>query len=88
MKVVCIDHLHNTFQYPDEIMPVKGQIYTVRNTLRLGDITGYYLVEIINKPKWYQHGFMELAYNVTHFRPVTDISALTELTKVKELEDA
>ena len=86
MKVVCI----RGFLARDEICPIVGQVYTVRDVTNYFGIKAYRLHEIINKPKQYAEDFGECSFVASHFRPVTDISAFTKLTKVKEreLEDA
>lgn len=94
MRVECIKDFEAQRlrrPYKDEIFPVFGQIYTVRDiksAIGGGDRKFYLLEEIINAPRQYNNAFGEPAFESTGFRPVTDISALTKLTKVRELEDA
>ena len=90
MKVECIrgfDELKQTQVYMGEIYPVVGMVYTVRNITTFADMTGYRFHEIINKLNLYRNGLDECSFHSAHFRRVTDISALTQLTKVRELED-
>lgn len=85
MKVVCI--CDDWFTYAGIIYPTKGTVYTIRG--KYGDkyfkMMGYWFVELRNQPNI---DGIEPSFDVNCFRPVTDISALTKLTKVKELEDA
>ena len=65
-------------------MPVKGNIYTIRDIL---DVSYYgpccRLQEIVNQPRQYNEGFHEAGYGVYGFRPVverkTDISVFQSL---------
>lgn len=90
MKVICIrDNWH---KHGDITYPVKGIIYTVRGTRKNRpphEIRDGYLFEEIHNPvmDWLT-GFEEASFDIHCFRPITDISALVELTKVRELEDA
>lgn len=93
MKVVCIN---NTRSFDggrgDEIHPTIGTIYTVRSHevfQRSGEsLYGYLLEEIRNPINHYIGGPREFFFQKKHFRPLTDISALQKLTKVRKLEDA
>lgn len=84
MKVECIniDRIRGTVPfYPGGILKL-GAIYTV--TGRATHTNGspcYNLAETDNE-SFRPHFYVE------RFRPLTDISALTILTKVRELEDA
>lgn len=91
MRVECIIHFPRRSNCPNENIPINGGIYTVRSRRTVGGITGYLLNEIINEPQIYSDSggvALECGFDVKGFRPITDISALTKLTKVKELEDA
>ena len=87
-NVVCVDdsypehrkHLHS-------LLPVKGQIYTVRG---IGDFGGVYLEESIGLLN-YSYG-IEYSFKGTRFRPVIktefDLSIFTDIlnkNKVPEL---
>lgn len=87
MKVECIN---DDWSLPLSFItyPVKGQIYHVRSIITREGKRGYYLEEIVNEPGNWRDGFFEPAFAAESFRPITDISALTRLTKVRELEDA
>ena len=57
--------------YQGEILPVKDEIYTVRDVVTYPDNTiGIRLVEIVNVPKLYINGIYECTFDVRHFRPV------------------
>lgn len=91
MRLECIDDdVYPSWRRLVEIHPVKGRIYTLRESFDEEGYTYIRLVEIVNKLMDYgePYGMQEVAFNREKFRPVTDISALTKLTKVKELEDA
>lgn len=85
-----INHSKGTLAH--EIYPEVGGIYTVRRVVDVelpfnqGFMKGYLLNEIRNEIALYYNGPNELCFMVEHFRPVTDISELQKLTKVRELE--
>jgi hypothetical protein len=95
MKVVCIVDVSKS-QFPRlgyyEIGPVYNQVYTVRKklTYTIGNkkIYGYLLEEIVNIPQRYSQGVEEVNFATRMFRPITDISDLQKLTKVREKEDS
>lgn len=71
-------------EYPDEIVPEYGAIYTVRAIVPCVDDTpGLLLNEIRNPSMNYDEGFDECTFEASEFRPVvkrkTNISALKAL---------
>ena len=67
-KVVCVS---NDFirSYSDEIFPIKGEIYTIREILSRRDgNTGLKFEEIVNPKKHYIGGFVECNFNSLKFR--------------------
>jgi hypothetical protein len=93
-KVICVDDTFTALRSFNEILPVKGTVYTVREILP--EITadrgvGLRLVEIRNKKNHYQGGFLECRFVPRRFRPVctskTNISVFTAMltnTKIEE----
>jgi hypothetical protein len=71
---------------PHRIVPIKGQRYTVITpTMGLEGTPGLVLKEC---PASLPDGWLNpYGWTAEYFRPVTDISQLQELLKVKELED-
>lgn len=67
----CIDD--NFRNHEGEIYPVRNAYYTVRgirpSTKIPGDVA-FLLEEIINKPRIYNTGYTELAFNQRHFREI------------------
>lgn len=93
MRYECITDMNDVKKnrrlvYGSEIFPVLHGVYTIRAIEYFGSHKGYLLNEIVNEPRAYNGGRRELIFGAEHFRPITDISALTQLTKVRELEDA
>lgn len=92
--VVCIDDSHNPNRLHlshDETIPTKGMIYTIRGFLETPSGVGVYLEEIINKPKMYAQGMLEVAFRQERFRPIqkTSIEVFTAiLNKTPAMEDA
>lgn len=90
MKLECINAtFSDRYHRNKEIYPVKGQIYTLRHSFTEDGTTYIQLNEIVN-PHLKYHGYdglCEMGFNLKRFRPITDISAFTKLTKVKELEE-
>jgi hypothetical protein len=98
MRVICIrsfDDVRNDRRmcYGDEILPEEGKIYHVRKIIPpeprgIRQMNAYLLEEIVNVPRLYHPDTMrEIMFGENRFRRITDISALTRLTKVRELED-
>lgn len=89
-KVECIK-AHDARLYFGCIIPTVGQFYHIRDVDPLGE-AGLHLVEIINAEVFCvssdtgQRVFTEPSWFPENFRPVTDISALKALEKVKEPE--
>jgi hypothetical protein len=73
-KVVCIsDYSRWEPRAPLEvgtITPVKGEIYTVRGVCESPSGVGLWLEEIVNKPRRYRNGYLEIAFNIKSFRPI------------------
>lgn len=94
MRVQCItDFESHRGGYKTEILPIKGEIYNIRGIVRRYDAIGYHLEEIVNTFRWYRDRrnasfFCEVSFDTKDFRPITDISSLVRLTKVRKLEDA
>lgn len=66
-KVICIDASGFSPKY-GEIMPVKGKVYTVRDTLsRAGTHRCFRLREIVNKPAKYAQGLIECSFKDSRF---------------------
>lgn len=87
MRVVCADDKH----FVSKQMPKKGSIYTIREIIILSETRLVRLCEIVNQPKQYSCGFIELAYSETRFRPVVERPTSIEIFKrmlVRESEDA
>lgn len=68
-----------------EAVPVFGVVYTIRKIMQEPDGIYLWLVEIVNAPKHYPDGFMEVAFYALDFRPVetrpTDICVFTSMLK-------
>lgn len=93
-KVVCIsdEGLEKHF-YPGTILPVKDQVYTIRELLERGGYPLLLLVEIKNYEYDFESGIFEPAFHRARFRPLvdqpTDITVFTNmLTPSDALEDA
>lgn len=76
-KVVCVE---NQFEdpYPGDIVPVRGEVYTIR-ALEPGcenpSETYVLLEEIVNPPNYFvQGGYGELSWDAEAFRPVKTTS--------------
>lgn len=94
--VVCINDIEMGNRFIDEIKPVKGQIYTIRDIEIYVSKTGLLLEEIINKPRNYLHPdtleveYKEAVYLSCRFRPLrkTSIDVFTAmLNKTPKLVD-
>lgn len=90
-KVVCIETWRlGKLGYGDEIGPVAGRIYTIR---QIGTcLVPHYprqicvrLQEIDNGVRWYENGPYEAAFRASRFRPLierkTDISFAHEILR-------
>lgn len=92
MKVECIRaDWPNAYKHHGCTTPTLGQILTVR----WADEDSLRFEEIMNPDDipCHHHGtgtssITEPSFDRRYFRPITDISALQKLTKVRELEDA
>jgi len=75
MQVECIFQFQFR-KFEDEILPEKGEIYTIGEIVVLPEGTGLRLVEIVNPPHNYCYGRSECCFASTAFSPVvsTDIS--------------
>ena len=85
-KVQCIldvDLIEDSAE--SDTLPVKGEIYTIRDIEAADD--GIYLrfVEIVNAPGFYFEGYGECSFHTEGFRPVeprkTDISFAHEILR-------
>jgi hypothetical protein len=89
MRVKCIKSFDVRGRIYQEIIPLVGVTYTVRALMHYPQAGyGYLLEEIRNEPHNYAEAFAETIFDTKHFRPVTDISIFTRLTKIRKLEDA
>lgn len=72
-KVVCVDDgFKPELFYSDDVMPRRGEVYTIRD---LEQIKGYPLLrvcEIRNKVRSYAHGRYECAFHRARFRPIVE----------------
>lgn len=85
-KVVCI---HDFKPYPDEVHPVRGGVYTVRDCFPSAYFDGMYAVrleEIVNARLTYAHGVDEVAFLSIRFRPLTDISVFTRMLEQQPVD--
>lgn len=82
--VVCIDGARHTDRpdVPGEIMPTKGIIYTVRDVTKYARV-GIRLVELVNEPRRYAEGVLEVSFGLNRFRPV-NTQIIDALLKVEE----
>ena len=92
-RVVCIDAKPRTIRlHQNEAMPVKGQIYTVRDVNPTVDCStgmkpGIRLEEIVNPLNLYRTGLEEMWFRATRFAPIrtTNIDVfLKMLEPIKE----
>lgn len=75
--------------HDDDIYPIKGVNYTVRGVEAFPNGAGLLLEEIINTPKLFAQGLVEIHFAARRFRqllPPMDILAKIEETKEIELE--
>lgn len=79
-QVVCI--MDNWADLdPDEVCPVKGQVYTIREIIPYTDGIHFRFEEIVNKPLHYKEGLLECHFSFYAFRPVrkTNIDVFTAM---------
>ena len=70
-KVVCVDGSAHWGGHGDEMLPIEGEIYTIRELFDCGDEgIGVRLVELVNEPRHYNIGFMEGCLIPERFRPL------------------
>lgn len=72
-KTVCIKNLKPRPGEEDIIVPMIGEIYTIRDVTTDGRLTGLLLVEVTNRIRRYQDGLFEPAFDSDAFRPIVDI---------------
>jgi len=83
-KVVCITARWE-INY-DEICPVKGEVYTIREFMQDQQILGIRVKEIVNLPHHYTDiGFQECGFNVVNFRPLQDRPTQTSIQVFKDI---
>ncbi len=68
-----------------EIIPIKGNVYTVRGHAVSGGLIGIYLEEIINAPAKYEDSFGEMAFAEDKFSPIENIKVEWSELASKEL---
>jgi hypothetical protein len=78
-KVVCVNDNGRSLRPSWEILPVRGETYTIRCI----EGRAVRLAEIINDPFPYSEGLGELKFLASRFRPIverkTDISIFTKM---------
>lgn len=87
--VELVDNSNWKVVHIDDIYPVKGVNYTVRGVEAFPNGAGLLLEEIVNTPKLFAQGLVELHFAAKRFRellPPIDILAKIEETKEIELE--
>lgn len=91
-KVICVIFNGNgPARECCKIIPIKGEIYTVRElrTTKFNGAIGLLLEEIVNPPYDYAQGFAEPSFDPRCFRPVDYTygeSVCEELDKITEPE--
>lgn len=67
-RVVCVE----TFSASPyaETLPVKGEVYTIREVAWCGLECGVHLREIENPVREYMHGWSEAYFSIDGFRPL------------------
>lgn len=73
-EVVCVaDYLNckesALVEYPDTNVPLKNNIYTVRKFQNFGHCIGILLNEVVNPPRLYDQGVMEIGWRTWCFSP-------------------
>lgn len=87
--VELVDDSNWRIAHIDDIYPIKGVNYTVRGVEAFPNGAGLLLEEIVNTPKLFAQGLVELHFAAKRFRellPPIDILAKIEETKEIELE--
>lgn len=95
MKVVCVSPIINLNAYGDELIPVVGKVYALREIAPCSwsGIMSVYLAELVNPERRYilPNGSAiegEPGFDAKHFRPVqtrkTDISVFTAMLHDKK----
>ena len=83
MKVVCIRDAGPETKFGVEIIPVRGEVYTIRTIEASNEGICIRLAEIINPVLPYDDGLVECDFHSEGFRPVqtraTDISCFTAM---------
>lgn len=76
-----VECIRNDFApiFYQETIPIKGNIYTIRDVYTEDNGSFIRLEEIINPQYEYLYGFDECGFDIQAFRPITDISALREI---------
>lgn len=84
-KVVCIDSsmLPHTVEELTKDVPnwvVKGNTYTIRGFADHDFVTGVYLEELVNPPKWFRlvKKFAEPAFRTDRFRKLENVKEKVE----------
>ena len=84
-KVVCVDGQRRQRGKGDEVLPVYGRVYTIRDMVSFSpyDTPGIQLCEIRNTIRHYLQGMHECTFNPNRFRAAvdkkTDISIFTKM---------
>lgn len=69
-KVVCVSCNFYSLGELGEVLPEKGEIYTVRSTEIFKGRQCITLEEIMNQPRKYLQGMVECVFGADNFRPV------------------
>ena len=86
MKVGSIVELINdqNWKYKDQgidVYPVKGVEYTVRSIITFPNGAGIALEEIVNEPRWFINGYVEVHFAIHRFKellPPIDMNEIIE----------
>lgn len=71
-RVVCVN-ANDWLDEEDEVFPLHGEVYTIRDIIPYADgICGLLLCEIVNRPQEYDMGFLECTFLASRFRPIVD----------------
>jgi hypothetical protein len=90
-KVVCIGRFVAE-GYCEEVLPTKGEVYTIRDLVFYQGHAGVLLEEIRNPPRLYNmgeaHGVCECAFAARQFRPVktTNIDVFLKMLKPEPVD--
>ena len=72
-RVMCVDGSPHWGGMGDEILPVEGKIYTIRDLVDCKEEgIGVRVDEIVNAPRLYRTGFMEGCLLPERFRPLVE----------------